>query len=63
MSWSKSKKLHRMGRIHSFYIAGESIKIMVYENSTPLATTHVNDLEYHFPDVDLSLTFTSNSGP
>ena len=62
MLWSKSKKLHSMGRIHSFYIAGESIKIKVHENSTPLAITHVNDFEYHFPDVDLSPTSTSNSG-
>ena len=40
--WSKSKKLHSMGRIYSFYITGESIKIKVHENSTPLAITHVN---------------------
>ena len=58
MLWSKSKKLHSMGRIHSFYIAGESVKIKVHENSTPLATIHVNDFEYHFTDVDLSPTST-----
>ena len=62
MLWSKSKKLHSMGRIHSVYIAGESIKITVHENSTPLAIKHVNDFEYHFPDVELSRTSTSNSG-
>ena len=45
-----------MGRIHSFYIAGKSIKIKVHENSTPLVITHVNDFAYHFPDVDLSPT-------
>ena len=60
--WSKSKKLHSMGRIYSFYITGESIKIKVHENSTPLAITHVNDFEYHFPDVDLSPTSTRSSG-
>ena len=62
MLWSKSKKLHSMNRIHSFYIAGESIKIKVHENSTPLEITHVNDFEYHFQEVDLSPTSTSNSG-
>ena len=51
-----------MGKIHSFYIAGESIKIEVHENNTPLVTTYVNDFEYHFPDVDLSPTSTLNSG-
>ena len=40
-----------MGKIHS-YIACESIKIKVQESSTPLVTTHVNDFEYHFLDVD-----------
>ena len=62
MLWSKSKKLPSMSRIHNFYIAGESIKIKVHENSTPLAITHVHDFEYHFPKVDLSPTSTSNSG-
>ena len=51
-----------MGRIFSFYIAGESIKIKVHKNSTPLAIAHVNGFEDHFPDVDLSPTSTSNSG-
>ena len=62
MLWSKIKKLHRMSIIKSFYIAGESTKNKVHENSTPSAITHVNDLEYHFPDLDLSTTFTSTSG-
>ena len=51
-----------MGKIHGLYVAGESIKIKVHDNSTPLAITHVNDSEYHFVDVDLSPTSTSNSG-
>ena len=50
-----------MGRIHSSQIADESINIKVHENSTPLAITHVNDFEYHFPDVDLAPISTSNS--
>ena len=51
-----------MGRIHSSQIADESTNIKVHENSTPLAITHVNDFEYHFPDVDLAPISTSNSG-
>ena len=51
-----------MGRIHNFYITGESIKIRFHENSTPLAIIHVNDFEYHFPDVDLSPTSSLSSG-
>ena len=43
MLWSRSKKLHGMGIIHSFSVAGKSIKIKVHENCTPLAITHVND--------------------
>ena len=58
---SKSKKLYKMGRTHTFYIA-ESIKTKVHENSTPLMITHVNHFECHFPDVGLSTTSTSNSG-
>ena len=60
--WSKSKKLHSLDRIHSFYIASESIKIKVHENSTPPVITDVNNFEYHFLDVDLSPTSVSNSG-
>ena len=62
MLWSESKKLDSMGRIRGFYIACKSFKIKVHENSTPLAITHVNDFEYHFPDVDLSHTSFLNSG-
>ena len=51
-----------MGRIDSFYMPGESIKIKVHENSTLLPIIHVDDFEYHFPGVDLSPTSTSNSG-
>ena len=62
MLWPESKNLLSMGKIYSFYIVGESIKIKICENSTPLAITRVNDSEYHFPDVDLLPTSTSNSG-
>ena len=59
---SKSKNLHNMGKFLSFYIAGESFNIKVHKNSTPPATTHVNDSEHHFPEVDSSPTSTSNPG-
>ena len=60
--WSKSKKLHSMGRVHSFYVAGKSTKIKVHENSTLLAIAHANDFKYHFLDVNSSPTSISNSG-
>ena len=54
MLWSKSKKLHSLGKIHSFFISGDSIKIRVNKNSSPLSMTHVVKFGKHFPDVDLS---------
>ena len=54
MLWSKSKKLHSLSKIHSFFISGDTIKIRVNENSSPLSITHVDDFGKHFPDVDLS---------
>ena len=41
--WSKSKKLHSLGKINSFFISGYKIKIKVSENSLPLSITHVDD--------------------
>ena len=54
MLWAKSKKLHSMHKIHSFYISNGSIKLKLQENSKPFAIYHVNDFEKHFPGVDLS---------
>ena len=51
--WSKSKKLHSLGKIFSFYISGDTIKIKVSENSSLLSITHVNDFGKYFPDIDL----------
>ena len=36
-----------------FFISGDTIKIKVNENSSPLSVTHVDDFGKHFPDVDL----------
>ena len=52
--WSKSKKLHRLGKIFSFCISGDTVKIKVSENSSPLSITRVNDFGKYFPDVELS---------
>ena len=54
MLWSKSQKLHRLSKIHSLFISGDTIKIKANENSSPLLIKHVDDFGKHFPDVDLS---------
>ena len=35
--WSKSKKLHSLGKINSFFISADTIKIKVSKNSLPLS--------------------------
>ena len=52
--WSKSKKLHSLGKVFSFHISGDTIKIKVSENSSTLSITHVDDFGKYFPDIDLS---------
>ena len=52
--WSKSKKLQNLGKIHSFFLSGDTIKIKINENSPPLSVTHVGNFGNYFPDVDLS---------
>ena len=52
--WSKSKKLQSLGKINSFVISGDTIKIKVSENCLPLSITHVDDFGEYFPDIDLS---------
>ena len=37
-----------------FFISGDTIKIKINENSSPLSVTHVGDFGNYFPDVDLS---------
>ena len=60
MMWSKSKKLHSLRKIHSFFILGDTIKMRVNENSSLLSITHVDDLGKHFPDFDLSSPSRTN---
>ena len=52
--WSKSKKLHSLGKINSVFISGDKIKIKVSENSLPLSITHVDDFGKYFLDIYLS---------
>ena len=54
MLWSKSKKLYSLSKIHSSFISGDTIKIRVNENNSPLSITHIDDFGKHLPDVDLS---------
>lgn len=51
--WSKSKKLHSLGKIFSFYFSGDGIKIKIDGNSSLLSITHVDDFRKYFPDIDL----------
>ena len=51
--WCQGKKIHSIDRIHSFYIAAESLETMVHENNSRLATTHFIDFEYYFPELCL----------
>ena len=44
MLWSKSKKLHSLSKLHSFFISGDTIKIRVNKNSLLLSVTHFDDL-------------------
>ena len=45
----------RKGKNLSFYISGDTVKIKVSENSSPLSITHVDDFGKYFPDINLSL--------
>ena len=53
--WSKSKKLHNLGKIlFFFFISGDTIKIKIDKTNLPLSVTHGGDLGNYFPDVYLS---------
>ena len=45
----KRKKLHSSGKIFSFYISGDTIKIKVMENSSSFSVTHVDYFGKYFP--------------
>ena len=52
--WSKSKKLHSLGKVHTFHVSNSTIKIKISENSQPISITHSSDFDKYFPGVDLS---------
>ena len=53
--WSKSKRLHSMDTINSFFfIAGGTVEVKITENGSPLTITHLSDFTVHFPNVDLT---------
>ena len=52
--WSKSKKLQNLGKIYSFFIFDDKIKIKINENSPPLSVTHTDDFGNYFQNADLS---------
>ena len=52
--WAKSKTLHSLGKIYSFFFSGDRIKLRVTENNSLLFLTHVEDFGKYFPDIDLS---------
>ena len=52
--WAKSKRLHQLQKIFSFYVSNGSIKIKVNENDKAITITHTADFEKYFPGIDLS---------
>ena len=50
--WYKSKKLYSFGEIFSFYIRGDTIKIKVSEDSSPLYRANVEEFGKYFPDIN-----------
>ena len=54
ISWSKSKRLHAMKQIHSYYVSNDTVKIKLEENSRPISIAHATDFDKHFLHIDLS---------
>ena len=52
--WSKSKRLHAMKQIHSYYVSSGTVKEKLEENSRPISITHATDFSQHFPGIDRS---------
>ena len=48
--WSKSKSLHSMGKIYSYYVSNGTVKIKIQETSKPLSIMHISHLD-KLPDV------------
>ena len=52
--WAKSKRLHHLQKIFSFYVSNDSIKIKIKENDKGIKITHTANFEKYFPGSDLS---------
>ena len=52
--WAKSKRLHHLLKIFSFYISNGSIKIKIKKNDKEIKITHTADFEKYFPGINLS---------
>ena len=50
----KKQEITVLAKFIGFFISGDTIKIRVSENSSPLSLIHVHDLLKYFPEVDLS---------
>ena len=42
-----------MGIIDNFNVSSGAIKIKIVENSSPSRITHLDDVNVHFPEIDL----------
>ena len=51
--WAKSKSLHHLQKIFSFYVSNGSIKIKTKENDKGVTITHAMDFRKNFPGIDL----------
>ena len=51
---SRSKRLHGMKQIYSYYVSNGTVKVKLQENSGPISTTHATDFDKHFPGIDLN---------
>ena len=54
------QKLHSLGKIHIFFVSGDTMKTRFNENSFLPLLTQVDDFKKHFPNADLSPTSPYN---
>ena len=52
--WVKSKRLHHLQKICSFYVSNGFIKIKIKENDKGITITHTTGFENYFQGIDLS---------
>ena len=57
--WAKSKRLHHLQKIFSFYVSNGSINIKIKDNDKGITITHTADFEKYFPGIDLNPTSQS----